>query len=86
MTEINAQPKIIEREKLVLFKNPPKKWTTLDTYFYYISLKNNLEIIKINVNFKSRIHGQSKWKSNLFTFIKHIFFNFLYLIRLKFEN
>ena len=86
MAEINAQPKIIEREKLVLFKNPPKKWTALDTYFYYMSLKNNLEIVRINVTFKSRIYGQSKWKSNFFTFIKHIFFNFLYLIRLKLEN
>ena len=86
MSEINAQPKILEKKNLQLFKNPPKKWTSLDTYFYYISLKNKLEIIKIDVTFKPRVYGQSKWKNNLFTFIKHIFFNFLYLIRVKSEN
>ena len=40
MREVNAQPKIINKNDLYLFNNPPKKWTTLDTYFYFISLKD----------------------------------------------
>ena len=35
---------------------------------------------------KNRIHGQSKWKNNAWNFFNHIFFNFLYLIKLRFTN
>ena len=85
-TEINAQPKIINREDLIYFTDPPKKWTTIDTYFYYISLINNFKIIELDVIFKPRIYGQSKWKNNLTNFIKHLFFNFVYLFKLKFND
>ncbi len=84
--EINAQPKIINRNDLFKFNNPPKKWTTIDTYFYYISLINNFQIIELDVIFKPRIYGQSKWKNNFTTFIKHLFFNFIYLFKLKFND
>ena len=56
LNEINAQPKIINKKDLIFFKNPPKNWTTLDTYFYYISIKNNFQIFEIDVIFKSRLY------------------------------
>lgn len=86
LSEINAQPKIIRKEDLGYFRNPPKDWTTIDTYFYYISLKNNFQIIEQNVIFKQRIYGQSKWKNNFFIFVKHLFNNFIYLFKLKIIN
>lgn len=86
MKEINAQPKIIYREDLSIFNNPPKNWTTLDTYFYYVSLKNNFEIFELDVVFKPRIHGQSKWKNNLLVFLKHLYHNFTYLFKLRLKN
>jgi len=86
LKEINAQPKIFHRNDLNKFNNPPKKWTTIDTYFYYKSLKNNFQIIELDVVFKPRVHGQSKWKNNLLVFIKHLFFNFVYLFKLKFND
>ena len=86
MEEINAQPKIFSRDLLEYFSEIPKKWTVLDTYANYVCLKNNFEIKKINVVFKNRIHGQSKWKNNAWNFFNHIFFNFLYLIKLRFTN
>ena len=86
MTEINAQPKIIHRTDLHYFDNPPTNWTTLDTYFYYIALKNNFDIFELNVIFKERIFGQSKWKNNFFVFIKHLYHNFTYLFKLRLIN
>ena len=83
MIEINAQPKIFEKRHLDIFQNPPKKYARLDTYFYYISLKENFEIVNINVVFRSRVHGKSNWKSNFFDFTKHIISNTLYLIKLR---
>ncbi len=86
MKEINAQPKIFNRELLNNFKNMPQKWTTLDTYVVYICLKNSIEIETINVVFNTRKFGQSKWKNNFFSFISHIFFNIVYLFKLRFSK
>ena len=60
----------------------PKKWTTLDTYAVYISLENNIDIVEMDVIFKNRVHGESKWQNNFSNFIKHIFFNIMYLVQL----
>ena len=86
MREINAQPKIFNRELLSLFNNIPFKWTTLDTYILYTCLKNKIEIQTIDVVFNTRKYGESKWKNNLFTFITYIVFNVLYLFKLRFLN
>lgn len=83
MKEINAQPKIFSRDVLEYFKDMPDKWTTIDTYAVYICLKNKIEIIETEVVFKNRIYGQSKWKNNFTTFLSHIIFNVLYLIKLR---
>ena len=84
MQEINAQPKIFNKEDFHIFKNPPKNYTCIDTYFYYTALTNKLEIVEMNVIFKSRLNGTSKWKNNFYTFFKHIIFNTLYLFKLRF--
>ena len=84
MKEINAQPKIFNRELLQLFSNIPYKWTTIDTYIMYICLKNRIEIETIEVVFNTRKYGHSKWKNNFLNFISHILFNFLYLFKLRF--
>ena len=86
MEEINAQPKIFSRDILKLFNEIPKKWTVLDTYAVYVCLVNKIQIEQINVNFKTRIYGESKWKNNFITFIKHLIFNFIYLFKLKFKK
>ena len=86
MKEINAQPKIFSRDVTEYLTNMPKKWTTLDTYTYYTCLKKNVEIFDMEVIFKNRIYGESKWKNDIKNFISHIIFNLLYLIKLKFYN
>ena len=43
-------------------------------------LKNKIEIKVIDVIFKNRLYGQSKWKNNFKNFITHIFLTlFIYL-------
>ena len=86
MTEVNAQPKIFSKDVMKYLNNMPYKWTTLDTYLVYTCLRNNIEIKTIDVVFNTRKFGQSKWKNNLISFFNHIFFNFLYLFKLKFKK
>lgn len=86
LKEINAQPKIFSKDVLKYFNNMPKKWTTLDTYAVYISLENNIDIVEMDVIFKNRVHGESKWQNNFSNFIKHIFFNIVYLMQLRFQK
>ena len=86
MREINAQPKIFNKEIMKYFKKMPRKWTTLDTYIFYVCLKNNIEIKTINVVFNTRKFGESKWKNNFFNFFSHIIFNIFYLFKLRFTK
>lgn len=86
LKEINAQPKIFSKDVLKLFTNMPLKWTTLDTYVVYICLQNNIEIVEMGVVFNNRIYGESKWQNNFSNFIKHIFFNLVYLVQLRFQK
>ena len=84
LKEINAQPKIFSKDLMRYFNNFPKKWTVLDTYVFYVCLKNKVEIKIIDVVFKNRIYGHSKWKNNFKSFFVHIFFNIIYLFKLRF--
>ena len=86
MEEINAQPKIFSKDLMKYFSEIPYKWTVLDTYVTYICLKKKIEIETINVVFRTRIYGQSKWKNNFLNFLNHIIFNILYLFKLRFKK
>ena len=84
MKEINAAPKIFNKNMLNIFNQLPFESTLLDTYIVFRCLKKKIRIVEIEVDFKERQFGNSKWKNNLFNLIKHLIINFLYLIRLRF--
>jgi len=86
MEEINAQPKIFNREQMRYFTKIPFNYTTIDTYVMYNCIKRKVRIKTINVVFKERKYGKSKWKNNLINFFIHIIFNILYLFKLKFSK
>ncbi len=86
MKEINAAPKIFHRNLLQIFSNMPTSSTLLDTYIVYICKLKNITITEINVEFKKRIYGESKWKNNIRNLIKHLFINFYYILKLRFSN
>ena len=84
MKEINAAPKIFSKELLNIFNQLPYDSTLLDTYIVFRCLKKNIKIVEVSVDFKRRQYGESKWKNNLYNLIKHLFINFLYLLKLRF--
>ncbi len=86
MREINAQPKIFNKELMSFFNKMPHKWTILDTYIVHTCLKNKIEIKTIDVLFNTRKYGDSKWKNNFKNFISHIFVNIIYLFELRFSK
>ena len=86
MVEINAQPKIFHKSIIRHLTQIPERWTVIDTYIYYVALKKKINIYEIDVVFKNRIYGSSKWKNNYKIFLKHLFYNFIYLFKLRFLN
>jgi glycosyltransferase involved in cell wall biosynthesis len=61
--EVNAQPKIFQRDLLQALKNPPPNFA-FDLYVLYQALKLKYQIKTIEVQFPPRIHGVSNWAAN----------------------
>jgi hypothetical protein len=70
--EINAQPNIFHRSFFEKRTNPPQDFS-LDLYALYIARKAGLNLIRFDVLFPKRIHGQSNrntWFKAKWKFIK----------------
>jgi len=60
-SDINAQPKLFSREFFKDYmKNPPKDFS-LDLYLLATAKSSGYEVVTFPVEFKKRIHGESKW-------------------------
>jgi len=62
--DINAQPNIFHRSFFESLKNIPKDFS-LDLYLLYMAKKRGLEVIRFDVIFPPRIHGESSWNNGL---------------------
>ncbi|TRX13405.1 glycosyltransferase family 2 protein [Flavobacterium gawalongense] len=58
--DINAQPNIFHRSFFESLNNIPKDFS-LDLYLLYMAKKRGLELVRFEVVFPPRIHGQSSW-------------------------
>jgi len=58
--DINGQPKILHRNLLQSFRNPPKGFT-YDLFVQHQALKRDYKIYSFRVYYKKRIYGLSKW-------------------------
>jgi len=58
--DINAQPNIFHRNFFKSLDNIPKDFS-LDLYFLYMAKKRGLDVIRFDVVFPPRIHGESSW-------------------------
>lgn len=67
--EVNAQPTIFSRKFYETFKNPPKDFS-LDLYVYYLAKLSKQKIVRFNVLFPKRLHGQSSWNTSFRNRIK----------------
>ncbi|WP_322923924.1 glycosyltransferase family 2 protein [Paenibacillus campi] len=70
--DINAQPNIFHRTFFASWKNPPFDFS-LDLYALYQARKQKLDIVRFDVIFPERVHGESSWNNGLkakYKFIK----------------
>jgi len=69
MFEINSQPTFFDRQLLENMKTAPLHWG-FDLYVYYMALKSNYRVLRINVIFPERKAGKSKWNEGFLSRIK----------------
>jgi len=80
--DINAQPNIFHRDFFQIWRNPPEDFA-LDLYAYYFARQKDLRIIRFDVTFPERIHGQSKWNTGFRSKIKFIQRTLEFSLKLK---
>ena len=83
--DINAQPNIFHKSFFNSIKNSCPKDFSLDLYFLYMAQKKNLRIIRFDVIFPPRIHGESSWNTGLSSKWKFIKRTIDFSVRLKKE-
>jgi len=62
--DINAQPNIFHRSFMRSWQDPPHDFS-LDLYVLYQAKKQDLDLVRLDVVFPPRIHGESKWNTGL---------------------
>lgn len=82
--DINAQPNIFHRSFFESLINIPKDFS-LDLYFLYIAQKQGLKVIRFDVLFPERVHGESSWNTGLASKWKFIKRTISFSIKLKKE-
>tara|TARA_B100000902_G_C27018335_1_gene768330 strand:+ start:87 stop:794 length:708 start_codon:yes stop_codon:yes gene_type:complete len=82
--DINAQPNIFHRSFLDNLSGIPKDFS-LDLFFLYIAQKKKYKLIRFNVFFPPRIHGESKWNTGFSSKIKFIKRTLAFSFKLKKE-
>lgn len=60
--DVNAQPNVFSREFFEKWENPPKDFA-LDLYALYMAQKSGIKVIRFDVLFPERIHGESHWNN-----------------------
>lgn len=80
--DINAQPNIFHRSFFTRWPDPPHDFS-LDLYAFYMARHLNFEVVRMDVMFPPRIHGQSSWNTGLAAKWKFIRRTVEYSVRLK---
>lgn len=61
--DINAQPNLFHRSFFSTWQNPPEDFS-LDLFAYYMACRQKLDVIRFDVRFPERIHGNSSWNTS----------------------
>ena len=64
--EITSQPVFIKFNQLSKLELPDG--LEMDLYLYYMCIKDNCKIFRLNTTQNERKHGSSSWKKNFFLF------------------
>ena len=63
--DINAQPNIFHRSFFESIKESCPKDFSLDLYVLYMAHKKGLQVVRFDVTFPPRMHGESSWNTGL---------------------
>ena len=80
--DINAQPNVFHKSFFDNLTGIPKDFS-LDLYFLYKAQTQNLEVIRFDVIFPERIHGESSWNTGLSSKWKFIKRTLQFSVKLK---
>jgi glycosyltransferase involved in cell wall biosynthesis len=80
--DINAQPNLFHRSFFESWTNVPQDFA-LDLYAYFMARQKHLQIVRLDVQFPKRIHGQSKWNTGFKAKYKFILRTLEFSIKLK---
>jgi glycosyltransferase involved in cell wall biosynthesis len=80
--EINAQPKLFPKSFLKYMENYPHDFS-LDLFFLYQAKKYKYQVKTIDVYFRKRIHGESKWAYSFASKWKTIKRTLSYMFKLR---
>ncbi len=69
--DINAQPNIFHQSFFQSWRSPPWDFA-LDLYAYYMAQRKKLKVVRLDVAFPERVHGQSKWNTGLASRVRFI--------------
>jgi len=83
--DINAQPNIFHRSFFDSIKESCPKDFSLDLYLLYMAQKKDLQIIRFDVVFPPRLHGESSWNTGLASKWKFIKRTIDFSVKLKKE-
>ena len=84
LLDINAQPTLFSSVFYEKLKNIPNDFS-LDLYFLYTAQINNQKIVRFNVFFTPRLHGESSWNKGIKSKWKFIKRTLLFSFKLKKE-
>jgi glycosyltransferase involved in cell wall biosynthesis len=85
LRDINAQPNLFHRSLLDEVGDPPDGFS-FDLYFYYTAKTLGYDVIRFDVEFPERIHGESNWDTSLIGKWKLIKRTVSYSLELKRET
>ena len=81
--DINAQPNIFHRDFFEAIKEKCPTDFSIDLYFLFMARKRKLEVIRFDVIFPERIHGESSWNKGLISILKLIKRTLVFSFKLK---
>ena len=82
LDDINAQPKIFNKNILKKFKNPPKDFS-IDLYLLLVAHLNNINIVQFPIYWSKRFSGISKGGGSLIGKLKLTYRSLIFIFKLK---
>jgi len=84
LRDINGQPTILRRDLYEKWKSPPYDFG-LDLFSYVQAVKNKARIVRVEVDFGKRLHGESSWNSGISSRLRFIRRTLVLAVKLRLD-